>query len=216
MQSKTNQAVLDLASRAETIFRELPDLPLAARVEAINLLRRLLHQYSPFSGEPVDCVQWVPGDEVVGNDYNPNTVAPPEMRLLERSIGADGFTQPIVAHLDEDDRSIVVDGFHRQRVGKKTGPIKARLHGYLPLAYVRSDRGDIASRIAATIRHNRARGVHGVAPMTDVVVNLLRSGWTDGEVARELGMDDDEVLRFKQVSGLPELFRDHEYSPSWS
>ncbi|SCM70770.1 immunoglobulin-binding regulator [uncultured Pleomorphomonas sp.] len=184
-------------------------------MDAINRIRRCLHEHSPFADEPVDCVQWVPGDQVEGNDYNPNTVAPPEMALLALSIDTDGFTQPIVAHQADEDRFVVVDGFHRQRVGKMPGRIRQRLRGYLPVVSIRAARGDTPDRIAATIRHNRARGVHGVLPMTDVVVTLLRAGWSEAEVARQLGMDADEVLRFKQVSGLPELFRGHDYSKSW-
>lgn len=194
---------------------ELDSLPLARRIEAINRIRLRLREHSPFSEEPVDCVQWVPGEQVQGNDYNPNTVAPPEMRLLEHSIAKDGYTQPIVTHPFPEGRRMVVDGFHRQTVGRKPGPIRERLHGYLPVVDIRHERGDEANRIAATIRHNRARGVHGVLPMTDIVVMLLQSGWKDGDVVRELGMDADEVLRFKQVSGLPELFRNHDYSKSW-
>lgn len=207
--------VTSLTERDETLFKELDGLPLAVRVEAINQIRRRLHEHSPFADEPVDCVQWVRGDDVEANDYNPNTVAPPEMKLLELSIAADGFTQPIVAHREQQRRCVVVDGFHRQRVGKKAGRIRQRLHGYLPVVYIRGGRADTSDRIAATIRHNRARGVHGVLPMTDVVVRLLLAGWSDADVARELGMDADEVLRFKQVSGLPELFRHHDYSKSW-
>lgn len=210
-----SEQMLGLMQRAEALFQELDQLPLALRVEAINTIRRKLCEHSPFADEPVDCVQWVPADQVESNDYNPNTVAPPEMRLLERSIEADGYTQPIVTHHPEEERFIVVDGFHRQRVGRKAGPIRKRLHGYLPVVSIRSERSSAADRIAATIRHNRARGVHGVLPMTDIVVALLRDGWSEADVARELGMDDDEVLRFKQVSGLPELFRDREYSKSW-
>ncbi|WP_245978866.1 IbrB-like domain-containing protein [Solilutibacter pythonis] len=160
-------------------------------------------------------MQWVPCDQVEGNDYNPNTVAPPEMKLLALSIDADGFTQPIVAHQETEEHYVIVDGFHRQRVGKKAGRIRQRLHGHLPVVAIRAARENQADRIASTIRHNRARGVHGALPMTDIVVMLLRAGWDEIDVARELGMDDDEVLRFKQVSGLPELFRDHKYSPSW-
>ncbi|TNE43788.1 MAG: hypothetical protein EP345_03935 [Sphingomonadales bacterium] len=206
--------VAQIVQQAEALFCELDKLPLARRVEALNQLRRQLHRHSPFAEEPVDCLQWVPAEKVQGNDYNPNTVAPPEMSLLERSIDADGFTQPIVSH-EEDDRHIVVDGFHRQRVGKQSKHIRDRLHGYLPIVSIRPARAGKAERIAATIRHNRARGVHAVPPMTDIVVALLRSGWSDKDVERNLGMDADEVVRFKQISGLPELFRDHEYSRSW-
>jgi len=208
--------IADLTNRAKALFQELDNLPLAQKIDALNQIRKCLHEHSPFANEPVDCVQWVRADTVQGNSYNPNTVAPPEMRLLELSIAADGYTQPIVTHQQAGQSThVIVDGFHRQRVGKKTGAIRKRLHGYLPVVTVRSHRGDAADRIAATIRHNRARGVHGVLPMTDIVVTLLQSGWTEHDVARELGMDDDEVLRFKQVSGLPDLFLHHDYSPSW-
>lgn len=203
-----------LAERAEALFRELDDLPLAERIETLNRIRGLLHAHSPFADQPVDCVQWVRAEQVAGNDYNPNSVAPPEMRLLRLSIEADGFTQPIVAYPQADGRFEVVDGFHRLRVGSGKG-LRQRLHGYLPLASIRPSRTGGSERIAATIRHNRARGVHGVLPMTAIVVSLLRAGWNEADVARELGMDNDEVLRFKQVSGLPEMFRDHEYSRSW-
>lgn len=204
----------DIVTRAAELFRELEDLPLDIKVKTLNELRRLLQMHSPFRDEPADCIQWVPGDQVEGNNYNPNAVAPPEMRLLERSIRADGFTQPIVTHR-ENEKYVVVDGFHRQRVGNEAADIRQRLHGYLPIVTIRTSRSDTGNRVAATIRHNRARGLHGVLPMTDIVSTLLKLGWSDTDVARELGMDDDEVLRFKQVSGLPELFRDHEYSKSW-
>lgn len=207
--------VEQLISRAAALFDELDSLPLPERIEAINGIRRSLRDHSPFANEPVDCVQWVPVSQVEGNDYNPNTVAPPEMKLLELSIGVDGYTQPIVAHEHQENEYVVVDGFHRQRIAKKNGPIRKRLHGYLPLVCIQSERSNIADRIGATIRHNRARGVHAVMPMTDIVVRLLQEGWHEGEVAQRLGMDADEVLRFKQVSGLPELFRDSEYSKSW-
>ena len=204
-----------LESRARTLFSELDSLPIRQRIEAINRIRLCLHEHSPFAAEPVDCVQWIPGDLIEANDYNPNSVAPPEMRLLELSIEADGYTQPIVAHQAGPAQYVVVDGFHRQRVGKKKGAIRQRLQGYLPIVVIRHGRAGAADRIAATIRHNRARGVHGVMPMTDIVVRLLKAGWDEADIARQLGMDDDEVLRFKQVSGLPELFLDHRYSRSW-
>lgn len=208
----------DIATRAESLFAELDAMAFDDRVASINTLRVLLHHHSPFANEPVDCVLWVKADTVGGNDYNPNTVAPPEMRLLERSIRADGYTQPVVTFPDprEDGREYtVIDGFHRTRVAKENREVRERLHNYLPITAVKSQRHDIKDRMAATIRHNRARGVHGVLPMTDIVADLIRAGWTDAEVAKELGMDADEVLRFKQVSGLPELFKDHQYSKSW-
>ncbi len=204
----------DLLARAEALFRELDDMPLPEKVAALNALRRMLHAHSPFRDEPTDCVQWVQGDLVHGNRYNPNAVAPPEMALLERSIRADGYTQPIVTHRAPQYFE-VVDGFHRQRIGTESMAIRERLHGYLPVVTIRDGRGGISDRIAATIRHNRARGVHGVRPMTEVVIALLHAGWSDADVAEELGMDSEEVFRFKQVAGLPELFRDRPYSMSW-
>lgn len=146
-----------LTERAEALFGELHGLPLAERIEAINRIRRLLHAHSPFAEEPVDCVQWVRAERVAGNDYNPNTVAPPEMRLLRLSIESDGFTQPIVAYPQADGRYEVVDGFHRLRVGSAKGALRQRLHGYLPIAAIRAGREGDSERIAATIRHNRAR-----------------------------------------------------------
>lgn len=207
-----------IAERAEALFAELDAMQLDYKVSAINAIRLALHRHSPFSNQPVDCVLWAKSESVGRNDYNPNTVAPPEMRLLELSIRSDGYTQPIVTfqdHRDDGRENTVIDGFHRYRVGTECRAVRENLHGYLPITSVKSHRHDLKDRMAATIRHNRARGVHGVLPMTDIVAALIRDGWTDGEVAKELGMDADEVLRFKQVSGLPELFKDHQYSKSW-
>ena len=184
------------------------------RIDLLNRMREKLHAVSPFANEPVDCVVWVKSGEVRGNDYNPNSVAPPEMRLLRHSIKQDGYTQPIVAHRSGDEY-VVVDGFHRHRVGKEAPEIRERIHGYLPVAIINDERKDKQNRMSATIRHNRARGVHSVMPMTDLVAELITLGWSDADVARELGMDEDEVLRFKQVSGLPELFKDAEFSEAW-
>jgi ParB-like chromosome segregation protein Spo0J len=132
-------------------------LPLADRVEAINQLKMALHELSPFQQEPVDCVIWVPCEQVFANDYNPNSVAPPEMKLLEHSIAEDGYTQPIVSWF-RDGIYEVVDGFHRNRVGRETA-VKQRVHGYLPLTVINGARSDRSDRMASTIRHNRARGV---------------------------------------------------------
>lgn len=206
-----------LLEEARALFQKLTSLPLKKRIRVMNSLHILLHVYSPFCQEPVDCVLWLDGDHVKGNDYNPNTVAPPELRLLARSIEADGYTQPIVAYQEVRGKSDleIVDGFHRKRVGTENRLIRERLYGYLPITLINAWRGDRSDRMAATIRHNRARGVHGVIPMTKVVSNLIRSGWSDSEIAAELGMDTDEILRFKQTAGLPELFKDHSYSQAW-
>lgn len=184
------------------------------RVRRINFLRETIAQHSPFKNEPVDFVQWVPNETVTANDYNPNSVAPPEMDLLRLSILADGYTQPIVA-MPEDDRYTVIDGFHRHRVGKELPDIHDRLHGHLPIVSIREDREGRGDRIASTIRHNRARGKHKVDAMSDIVLELKRRNWTDKKIGKELGMDPDEVLRLSQISGLAVAFKDREFSEAW-
>jgi len=182
------------------------------RITALNELRALLHELSPQT-EPVDYVRWVPADKVVANEYNPNKVAPPEMRLLHISIQEDGYTQPIVCFYDGDnDQYVVVDGFHRTRVGTEKRDIRERIHGYLPVVVIDKP---LDERMASTIRHNRARGKHAVSPMSDLVATLYRGGWADDRIAKELGMELDEVLRLKQITGLPEIFADREYSRAW-
>lgn len=206
------QTIID---RARDLFAELDSLPLADRVDAINAIRMELHKHSPFANEPVDCVVWVSAESVVANDYNPNSVAPPEMKLLEHSIKEDGYTQPIVAWANEIDHYEVVDGFHRNRVGRECQSVRKRVHGYLPLTIINTTRMDRSDRIAATIRHNRARGKHRVDAMSDIVIELKRRNWSDSKIGEELGMDPDEVLRLSQISGLAEMFADREFSEAW-
>lgn len=189
--------------------RDLPE-----QVKLLNELRTVIAEFSPFAGEPVDRVEWVPSDAVQSNDYNPNSVAPPEMELLRLSILADGYTQPIVTNTEDDHRE-VVDGFHRSRVGKEFDDVRERVKGYLPVVQIRGDRGDRPDRIAATIRHNRARGKHQVVKMSEIVLELKRRNWSDAKVAKELGMDPDEVLRLAQITGLAEAFKDREFSEAW-
>ena len=185
------------------------------RIAALNEARKKLHAVSPMSGEPVDCVLWVKEDEIEANDYNPNTVAPPEMKLLQLSILEDGYTQPIVAWNRGESQFEVVDGFHRHRVGRECDEIAQRIRGYLPLAVINTGKTDRGNRIASTIRHNRARGKHGVSPMSDIVVELKRRNWSDKKIAKHLGMDPDEILRLCQITGLAEMFSDREFSEAW-
>jgi ParB-like chromosome segregation protein Spo0J len=184
------------------------------RIDAINRVRALIHSVSPLRAEPIDLVEWVPCDNVQANDWNPNSVAPVELRLLEHSIKCDGYTQPIVTN-PEADGFEVVDGFHRNRVGKESAEVRARVLGYLPIVRIKADRTGRPDRIASTIRHNRARGVHRVDGMSAIVQELTRRNWSDEKIAKELGMDADEVLRLKQITGLAELFADREFSEAW-
>lgn len=184
------------------------------KVTLINELRQAIHELSPFNTEPVDFVEWVKNTEVHANDYNPNSVAPVEMELLKVSITADGYTQPIVSMISEKGRE-VVDGFHRHRVGKEDEEIQSRVHGYLPLVKIRQSQEDKGDRMAATIRHNRARGKHKVESMSEIVVELKRRFWTDEKIAKELGMESDEVLRLQQITGLASLFSNDDFSEAW-
>jgi ParB-like chromosome segregation protein Spo0J len=204
----------DLDKALASLVAELSKLGLAERVEALNKTKIALHEVSPFASEPVDCVLWVNSDNVTANDYNPNRCAPPEMKLLELSITADGYTQPIVAHAIGSGFE-VVDGFHRNRVGKESPVVRERVKGYLPVVRINADREGHNDRVAATIRHNRARGKHLVSSMADIVSDLVKRNWDDKKIAKELGMDSDEVLRLKQVTGLAELFADREFSEAW-
>ena len=198
----------------DALIAELTRLPEAEQVTALNHIRTRLHQASPFRDEPVDLVLWVPEGDVQANDYNPNTVAKPEMKLLEVSILADGYTQPIVTFVEGAHRT-VVDGFHRSRVGRESTDVKARVRGYLPVTSVRPQQQGREERMASTIRHNRARGKHGVEAMMDIVTHLAQRNWGDEKIARELGMDADEVLRYRQIGGLAAAFQDEEFSEAW-
>lgn len=205
----------DIAALTAALVEKLSHLPFNERVAALNGVREELHRASPFAQEPVDLILWVKAEDVEANDYNPNKVAPPEMRLLEHSIREDGYTQPIVTYVDEGEPRTVIDGFHRNRVGRETLDIRTRLHGYLPVTTVNADRTSRSDRIAATIRHNRARGRHMVSAMSDIVIELSKRNWDDKRIAKELGMEPDEVLRLKQIGGLAELFSAREFSEAW-
>lgn len=192
----------------------IESLPFAEKVEAINEAKEMLKAISPFNANPVECVRWVPADQVIANDYNPNSVAPPEMELLHTSIFEDGYTQPIVVW-QHDGIYEVVDGFHRNRVGKEYADIRERIHSHLPVVVINNDREDKGDRIASTIRHNRARGKHRVEAMSDIVIELKRRNWSDKKIGKELGMDPDEVLRLTQITGLAEMFADKDFSTAW-
>lgn len=161
---------------------------------------------------PVYGVIAVPLEKVVANNYNPNIVAPPEMKLLELSIWEDGYTMPCVCYyLAEEDRYELVDGYHRYLVMKTSKRIYERECGLLPVSVINKD---ISERMASTIRHNRARGVHSVELMSNIVAELTKSGMSDSWIMKNIGMDKDELLRLKQLTGLAALFADKEFGKS--
>lgn len=184
------------------------------RIAALNLARERLHEVSPMRHHPVDFVRWVPASSVRGNRYNPNTVAPPEMKLLAHSVTSNGYTMPVVTH-EAEDGTVVVDGFHRLRICQEIDAVRESTSGYLPITRIRAERSDESSRIAATIEHNRARGQHRVDQMSELVRQLHQAGWRDNKIEEELGMTSDEVLRLKQITGLAELFANREFSEAW-
>ena len=162
---------------------------------------------------PVYNVKPVPLEKIRANSYNPNAVAPPEMKLLEKSIMEDGYTMPIVCYyIPDEDIFEIVDGFHRYTVMKKNRVIRERENGMMPVVVIDMD---ISNRIASTIRHNRARGSHDIDLMSSIVSELTKAGMSDAWIMRNIGMDADELLRLKQLTGLAELFRDKQFSKSW-
>lgn len=189
---------------------------LKEKINAINEARFLIHQHSPFKNEPIDFVKWEVCDNVTHNDYNPNKVAPPEMELLEVSILNDGYTQPIVSWQNDDKNMVeVIDGFHRSRVGKESKIVKQRVMGYLPIVNIRTEQSGKNDRIASTIRHNRARGKHQVDAMSEIVIELKNRNWTNARISKQLGMDEEEVLRLCQISGIENIFSDQDFSRAW-
>jgi len=206
----------DILSSADNLISRINELDTHSKIDIINKIKIKLHENSPFKNEPVDCVLWVKNDNVVANDYNPNKVAPPEMELLEVSIMNDGYTQPIVTWDNHEKNKIeVIDGFHRNRVGKESRVINQRILGYLPIVNIRKEQSNKNDRIASTIRHNRARGKHQVDAMSEIVIELKNRNWSNARISKQLGMDEEEVLRLCQVSGLEHLFSDNDFSKAW-
>lgn len=163
--------------------------------------------------QPINNVQWVDIDKVQANDYNPNAVAKTEMSLLYTSIKHDGFTQPIVTIYDSTlDKYIIVDGFHRYFTLKSSPDLLASTEGKAPVVVIDKDIND---RMASTVRHNRARGKHSIAGMSNMVFEMLDNGWSDADICNELGMEPDELVRLKHITGFSKLFKDVQYSQAW-
>jgi ParB-like chromosome segregation protein Spo0J len=180
----------------------------------INDIREFIHRdLSLIGAQPIDFVRWVPIEMVEPNDYNPNSVAKVEMSLLYKSIKHDGYTQPIVTIFDEQiGKYIIVDGFHRYFTCKHNKDIFDRNKGLLPIVVIEKD---INERMAATIRHNRARGEHSVSGMSNMVFQMLENGWTDENICNHLGMEPEEILKLKHITGFSKLFENSEYKQAW-
>ena len=162
---------------------------------------------------PVYNVKSIPIEKVRANSYNPNSVAPPEMALLETSIWEDGYTMPVVCYyIESEDVYEIVDGFHRYTVLKTSQRIFDREMGKLPVVVIDKDE---SNRMASTIRHNRARGSHSIDLMSNIVSELTKAGMSDAWILRHIGMDKDELLRLKQITGIADLFKDNEFSAAW-
>lgn len=161
---------------------------------------------------PIYNVLRIPIEQIHANAYNPNNVAPPEMDLLYISILEDGYTQPVVCYQTAEMEFEIVDGYHRYMTMKQHKDIYERERGCLPVVVIKKD---LSNRMASTIRHNRARGVHKVESMTDIVTYLVQAGMSDNWIKKNIGMDKEELYRLKQVSGVAEMFRDAGYSRSW-
>lgn len=183
------------------------------KIEVLNYVRKRLHEISPMRHHPVDYVVWEKSENIEGNEYNPNSVAPPEMNLLIRSIIEDGYTMPVVTYKDEQLR--IVDGFHRRKSERVNTQISRSTHGRIPITFIRDSQKDLSNRMASTIRHNRARGTHKIDLMVNIVKELKSIGQGDAWIMKNIGMDADELLRLKQLSGLIELFKDKQFSNSW-
>ncbi|WP_435947290.1 IbrB-like domain-containing protein [Dryocola sp. BD586] len=193
----------------------LEDMQADQSTMILNQLSVYVSQKGEFGQEPVSAVQWIPGELVVGNDYNPNNIAPPELNLLVHSMMTDGFTQPLVVSPLDNGHYELIDGFHRHQISMEEPVLKKRYNGYVPVVTVKKD-SNREGRIAATVRHNRARGRHQIQAMSALVQELTRLGWDAPRIAKELGMEPDEVLRLSQINGLAEMFRGRTYSEAWT
>lgn len=176
-------------------------------------LREIINRRSPTQSQPIDYVRWVPVEQVEANDYNPNSVAKNEMRLLYTSIKHDGYTQPVVTVYDpERDKYVIVDGFHRYSTMRNNKDIQETTGGLLPIVVIDKPIND---RMASTVRHNRARGKHSMTGMASMVFGMLDNGWSDEAICHEIGVEPDELIRLKHVTGFSKLFESVEYRRAW-
>lgn len=212
MNEQSNKTIQKLTNELVKEIVEITDID--NKIELLNYIRGQLHEVSPLKRQPVDYVEWVKKEHVFPNDYNPNYVSPPEMKLLRTSIEKDGFTMPIPNDNSILNHRIIVDGFHRYTLGKTAKEIYSTTYGYLPMSNIRKENRGKENRVASTIRHNRARGSHSIDLMQNIVTELVNSGMSDAWIMKNIGMDADELLRLKQLTGLQELFINKEFSMS--
>lgn len=202
-------------SFAEIMCELIDSIPAVdEKIDALNYVRAELHEVSPLKHHPVDFVAWEKSERIEGNDYNPNSVAPPEMALLITSIEEDGYTMCIVGNPEEDTIRIV-DGFHRRQAERKSKKISESTRGRVPVSFIRESHRELDNRMASTIRHNRARGSHDIDLMSNIVKELILLGRKETWIKKHIGMDMDEILRLKQLTGLAALFENDEFSKSW-
>ena len=184
-----------------------------SKIDVLEQIKAICHELSPQKAQPVNRVRWVPIEKVHANDYNPNSVAKNEMRLLYVSISHDGYTQPVVTVYDDvKDEYVIVDGFHRYTTMRLNPDIYEQNNGLLPVVVIEKSIND---RMASTVRHNRARGKHSVNGMANMVFQMLENGWSDEAICAELGVEPDELVRLKHVTGFSKLFENTEYRRSW-
>lgn len=199
----------------KTLKKDIKDSFSAAKnqIEFLADLRKFLHELSPLNEQPIDHVRWVPVEMVEANDYNPNSVAKVEMGLLYTSILHDGYTQPVVTIWDEErGKYVIIDGFHRYFTCKTNKDIRDRNLGMLPIVVLEKDIND---RMASTVRHNRARGKHSIDGMSSMVFKMLKNGWADEAICNELGMEPEELIKLKHITGFSKLFEDTNFNRSW-
>lgn len=198
--------------KIEEFLDEYKHLDIRERIKIYNQISVKLYDFIQLN-HPVLGVQLVHTSTVESNDYNPNTVNNPEMKLLQFSIEKDGMTLPVVVSDNEDGSHTIVDGFHRTSLIKGIPAINDSLHSYVPCVKLNKS---IDDRITSTVRHNIARGTHQVELSANLITLLHKHNWTDEKIGREIGMDPDEVLRLKQITGIAELFKDQDFSASWN
>ena len=204
---------MNVSKIVKLIEEDIKGLSESEKIEYMEIVKDNINNLTSLGEQPINQVRWVDIDKVQANDYNPNSVAGQEMKLLYVSIKHDGYTQPVVTIYDKKlKKYIIVDGFHRYYTCKNNPDIAERNKGKLPIVVLDKN---INERMASTVRHNRARGKHSVNGMSNMVFKMLDNGWQDEEICNHLGMGADELLRLKHITGFSKLFEDVEYNKSW-